>query len=198
MTFTDPTWLEEERRCLAAVRRGDWGAFRRLYEVLAPPLYARILLPRLGDAQTAEDLVGETFARAVEALDRYQDRGGSIWSWLVTIARNLMLDLHRKQARERQVGFQALLAPLGGEQGDAGDARLDGARLGEAVTKTMARLNPRYRRALELRFFEERERAECAALLEVKLGTFDVLLLRALRAFRAEWLDSPEAEKAGP
>ena len=32
--------------------------------------------------------------------------------------------------------------------------------------------------------------------MEVKLGTFDVLLLRALRAFRAEWLDSPHAEKA--
>ena len=51
----------------------------------------------------------------------------------------------------------------------------------------LARLNPRYRRALELRFFEERSRQECAAALEVKLGTFDVLLLRALRAFRKEW-----------
>ncbi len=199
MTFTDPTWLEEERRCLGAIRRGDREAFRRLYDVLAPPLYARILLPRLGDPQTAEDLLGETFARAIAGLEGYQDRGGSIWSWLVTIARNLTLDLYRARAREGrgqaslQVSFEALLAPLVGAGGDAGDARLDGARLGEAVARTLARLNPRYRRALELRFFEERERAECAAALEVKLGTFDVLLLRALRAFRAEWLDSNEA-----
>lgn len=198
MTFTDPTWLEEERRCLSALRRGDRRAFRRLYDVLAPPLYARILLPRVGDAQTAEDLLGETFARAFERLDGYQDRGGSIWSWLVTIARNLTQDLHRARAREGrgqadlQVSFEALLAPLVGAEADAGDARLDGARLGEAVARTLARLNPRYRRALELRFFEERERPECAALLEVKLGTFDVLLLRALRAFRAEWLDSSD------
>ncbi|MCB9624549.1 MAG: hypothetical protein H6723_14645 [Sandaracinus sp.] len=48
-------------------------------------------------------------------------------------------------------------------------------------------LNPRYRQAIELRFFDERERQDCADLLEVKLGTFDVLILRALRAFRKEW-----------
>ena len=28
---------------------------------------------------------------------------------------------------------------------------------------------------------------ECAAAMDVKLGTFDVLLLRALRSFRKEW-----------
>ena len=192
MTFTDPTWLEEERRCLGALRRGDLAAFRRLYEVMAPPLYARILLPQLGDAQAAEDVLAETFARAIERLDGYEDRGGSIWSWLVTIARNRTLDLHRARQRDGRgrAAFEALLAPLEGERAETGDAAIDGERLREAVTKTLCRLNPRYRRALELRFFEERERPECAELLEIKLGTFDVLLLRALRAFRTEWLDS--------
>ena len=48
-------------------------------------------------------------------------------------------------------------------------------------------INPRYRRAIELRFLEDKSREECAGAMEVKLGTFDVLLLRALRAFRKEW-----------
>ena len=198
MTFTDPKWLEEERRCLSAIRRGERDGLRRLYEVLAPPLYGRILLPQLGDPQAAQDVLAETFARAIEELDRYQDRGGSIWSWLVTIARNRARDLHRARVREgRQLAsFEALLVPLFGAEGDAGDSELDRARLGEAVTKTLSRINPRYRRALELRFLEERERVACAAALEVKLGTFDVLLLRALRAFRAEWLDSQGADEA--
>jgi RNA polymerase sigma-70 factor (ECF subfamily) len=197
VTFTDPTWLEEERRCLRAIRRGERDGLRRLYEVLAPALYSRILLPQLGDPQTAQDVLAETFVRAIAEIDRYEDRGGSIWSWLVTIARNRARDLHRAQVREGRylASFEVLLAPLIGAAGDAGDTDLDRARLGEAVTKTLSRLNPRYRRALELRFFEERERVECAASMEVKLGTFDVLLLRALRAFRAEWLDVHGAEK---
>lgn len=192
MTFTDPKWLEEERRCLGAIRRGERDGLRRLYEVLAPPLYGRVLLPQLGDPQAAQDVLAETFARAIAELDRYEDRGGSIWSWLVTIARNRARDLRRAQAREGRylASFEALLAPMIGAEGVAGDAELDRARLGEAVKGTLSRINPRYRRALELRFFEERERVECAATLEVKLGTFDVLLLRALRAFRADWLNS--------
>jgi RNA polymerase sigma-70 factor (ECF subfamily) len=211
VTFTDPTWLAEERRCLGALRRGDRAAFNRLYEVMAPPLYARVLLPRLGDPQEAEDVLAETFARAVERLDRYEDRGGSIWSWLVAIASNRAHDLHRERARDGRgrAGFAALLAPLlgtdaaggaggGASAADAAEAAIDGERLRAAVARALGRLNPRYRRALELRFFEERERTDCAAALDLKLGTFDVLLLRALRAFRAEWLDSAAEEGPKP
>lgn len=199
MTFTDPIWLEEERRCLQGLRCGDRTAFRRLYEVMAPPLYARILLPVLGDAQSAEEVLSETFARAIERLDGYEDRGGSIWSWLVTIARNRAQDLHRARERDGRgrASFESLLAPLLDGHEEVRDAALDGERLRGAVTKVLSRLNARYRRALELRFFEERERTECAALMGVKLGTFDVLLLRALRAFRAEWLDSTGSEESG-
>jgi RNA polymerase sigma-70 factor (ECF subfamily) len=191
VTFTDPAWLEEERRCLAALRRGDRRAFDRLYAVMAPPLYARVLLPRLGDAEAAADVLSESFARLVERLDGYEDRGGSIWSWLVTIAANRALDLHRERARGGRalVGYQSLLAPLMDAQAVPDDEALDGPKLRAAVARALETLNPRYRRALELRFFEDCERADCAAAMEVKLGTFDVLLLRALRAFRAAWVD---------
>jgi len=192
VTFTDPQWLEEERRCLGALRRGDRAAFGRLYQVMAPPLYARILLPRLSDPAAAEEALAETFARAVERLGSYEDRGGSIWSWLVAIALNQALDQHRARARAGRgmAGFAALLGPLVGDAAAPNDEALDGEKLRAAVAAALARLNPRYRRALELRFFEERERADCAAALEIKLGTFDVVLLRALRAFRAAWVDS--------
>ena len=192
MNFTDPSWLEEERRCLAALRRGDQAAFTRLYQVMAPPLYARVLLPRLADAAAAEDVLVETFERAVERLDSYQDRGGSIWSWLVTIANHRALDLHRERARagRARAGFQRLLAPLLGEGEAPHDERMDGERLRGLIAATLAALNPRYRRAIELRFLEDRERSACAEALGVTLGTFDVLLLRALRSFRDAWLNS--------
>lgn len=194
MTFTDPTWLEEERRCVAAARRGDRAAFRRLYELMAPPLFRDVLLPRLGDAQAAEDVLAESFQAALEGLASYQDRGGSIWSWLVTIARNRAHDRHRERARGRRAmdGLAALLAPVLEVPSTSADDALDGERLRRAVARTLEALNPRYKRALELRFFDERPRVDCAAALEVKVGTFDVLLLRALRAFHAAWLESAE------
>jgi RNA polymerase sigma-70 factor (ECF subfamily) len=190
VTFHDPAWLQEERRCLDELRRGDRNAFTRLYRAFAQPLYARVLLPKLGDREAAEDVLAETFRIMLEKLDQYEDRGGSIWSWLATIAANKARDVERERARRGQAlrGFAQLSAPLfeATAPGPAESAG-DGARLQAAVAQVMDELNPRYRRALTLRFLEDRPRVECAELLEVKLGTFDVLLLRALRAFRDRW-----------
>jgi RNA polymerase sigma factor (sigma-70 family) len=200
VTFNDPAWLEEERRYLRDLRRGDRAAFTRLYGAFARPLYARVLLPRLGEPQAAEDVLAETFRTMLEKLDQYDDRGGSIWSWLATIAANKARDLERERARRGKAlrGFAALSAPLfeGQAPGPADDAQaaVDGARLQAAVAGVMDEINPRYRRALTLRFIEDRPRVECAALLEVKVATFDVLLLRALRAFRERWQAAVAAE----
>ena len=60
--------------------------------------------------------------------------------------------------------------------------------LREAVDEVLARLSPRYRRAIQLRVLEDLPRAECARRMETTLGNFEVLVLRALRAFRAEWV----------
>ena len=190
MTFNDPAWLEQERRLLDELRRGDRTAFAQLYRAFAQPLYARVLLPKLGDRQAAEDVLAETFRIMLEKLDQYEDRGGSIWSWLATVAANRARDVERERARRGQAlrGFALLSAPLLDAQPPGpGDDAGDSARLQAAVAQVMEELNPRYRRALTLRFLEDRPRVECAELLEVKVATFDVILLRALRAFRERW-----------
>ena len=190
MSFNDPAWLEQEHRLLRELRRGDRAAFSQLYRAFAQPLYARVLLPKLGDVDAAQDALAETFRIMLEKLNQYQDRGGSIWSWLATIAANQARDLARERERAGRAlrNFETQWAPLleplmpspGGEAGDQ-------LKLQASVSQALRAINPRYSRALTLRFLEDRPRADCAALLDVKLGTFDVLLLRAVRAFRAQW-----------
>jgi RNA polymerase sigma factor (sigma-70 family) len=185
VSFDDPAWLAQERQWLEALRGGDGRAFDRLFDAYAQPLYRRILLPKLGDAASAEDALAETFRKAFERLDSYQDRGKGLWPYLTTIAINQALDMHRARARGARAlaSFESLLVPLVADAPDGPDQ----AQLRAAVEKALGAINPRYRRALELRFFEDCSRDECAARLEVKVPTFDVLLLRALRAFRAAW-----------
>ncbi len=55
---------------------------------------------------------------------------------------------------------------------------------GERIAQTLATLHPRYAETIRLRLCEERPRADCAAALGVSVETFDVLLFRAVRAFR--------------
>ena len=61
----------------------------------------------------------------------------------------------------------------------------------ERIEKALAALHPRYAQAIRLRLGEERPRAECAELLAVSVETFDVLLFRAVRAFRKAYGCSP-------
>ena len=57
---------------------------------------------------------GERSAMMLEKLEQYQDRGGSIWSWLATVAANKARDVERERARRGQAlrGFALLSAPL--------------------------------------------------------------------------------------
>jgi len=185
-------WLARERELVAGARRGDRVAVTALYRTFAPRIYARVLMPRLGNAQAAEDALSETFRTALERLDSFDDQGVSIYFWLTRIAVNKATDMHRVRARTRRAltSFEELLAPLR-PSAPRPERQLEDkereAMLREHVSTVLDRINPRYRSAIALRFLDEKSREECAAILDVKLGTFDVLLLRALRAFRREW-----------
>ena len=184
--------LRWERDCVARARRGDQRAFGELYSAYAGALFQRVLMPRLGNRAAAEDALSETFRTLLERLDRYDDQGISIWHWLSRVAVNKATDMHRVKGRTSRAlaNFEGLLAPLRGEGDNPAVATEDARhfdRLRGRVADVLGRINPRYRRAIELRFLEDQSRQTCAEALEVKLGTFDVLLLRALRAFRKEW-----------
>jgi RNA polymerase sigma-70 factor (ECF subfamily) len=192
--LNQPERLASERDLVARARAGDHYAFGELYRRFAPLLFARVLVPKLGDRAAAEDALAETFRTAFERLDAFEERGVSIYFWFARIATNKALDLHRARGVTGRAlaNIEGLLAPL--SDGPPGpdelyETRVDGVRLRDAVGRVLERLNDRYRRAIELRFVEERSREECADALGVKIGTFDVLVLRALRAFRKEWTD---------
>lgn len=177
---------------VARARRGDRTAFGELYALHAPQLYRRILLPRLGDPAAAEEALAETFCAALVALPGYEPRQESLGPWLTRIAINKATDLHRRRASAGRAlqGYERLLEPLRPPTPSAEEQLTrhdEGLLLRGRIDRTLAAIHPRYRQALELRLLQERSRPECASSLGVKVETFDVLLLRAVRAFREAW-----------
>ena len=194
LDLNQPDRLRWEADDVERARQGSRAAFSELYRAYAPALMAKVLLPKLGNREASEDALAETFRTAFERLDGFESRGISLYFWLARIATNKALDMHRAKATTGRAlaSFESLLAPLGEGPPDPGELfelRSDAVRVQKAVASVLERLNARYRRAIELRFVEELSREECATSLDVKLGTFDVLLLRALRAFRKEWAE---------
>ncbi|MCA9668556.1 MAG: RNA polymerase sigma factor [Myxococcales bacterium] len=178
-----------ERPLVERAQAGDRAALRELLGRHADALFAQVILPRVGERATAEDILKATMVTAIEKLDTFSWQGRSIYFWLRQIAANKVIDHHRKNQRGRRLA-DALKneAEVQAPPGPGPEASLIAAeerRLnGERIAQTMAKINPRYRRAIEMRLVEERSREECADALEVSVGTFDVLLFRAVRAFR--------------
>src|SRR5687767_620043 len=76
---------------------------RPILERYAQPLYGTVILPRLGDAASAEDVLRDTLATAVEKIKRFSWQGKSIYPWLRQIAINKVYDVHRQSKRSRRL-----------------------------------------------------------------------------------------------
>jgi len=181
--------LEEEQRQVEEAQQGNLDAMRPILERYAQPLYATVILPRIGDAAAAEDVLRDTMMVAVEKIHRFTWQGKSIYPWLRQIAINKVYDVHRHTKRTRRLA-DALANENPDEAADEANpdhvliAAQDREQQRARIADTMTALPERYRTAITLRLIEELPREECAARLGITIGTFDVLLFRAVRAFR--------------
>lgn len=192
--------LEQEQRLIEEAQQGNLDAMRPILERYAQPLYGTVILPRLGDAVSAEEVLRDTLATAVEKIKRFTWQGKSIYPWLRQIAINKVYDVHRQSKRSRKLA-DAMVHEVSAETDPTthADAQLmaDQERRAhrDRIDDTMTQLQDRYRQAIELRLVQELSREECAKRLGVTIGTFDVLLFRAVRAFRKHFGERNEPPK---
>lgn len=86
---------------LTALQSGDRTEFARLVEAYSAQIY-RLALKILGDTQDAEDVLQNTFLKALQNLPTFEGRS-SLSTWLYRIAVNESLMLIRKRRPEVQV-----------------------------------------------------------------------------------------------
>lgn len=192
---------DEERALVERAQAGDRRAFRELYELHSNAVFRCAIMPLTRDRNLAEDLLADTFVRALTNLARFRWQPRGLLPWLIRIGKNLCLDHLRKAGRASAwpEGFEQQIPDLSDSNSESllGRAELSDL-LRERIDAVMEDLNPRYRHVLELRMVQKRSRQEAAAELDVSLGTLDVLLFRACKSFRKFYLrrypsdDGPE------
>lgn len=178
--------LAREKRAIERAQTGDLAALEPLLAQHAEALFSCVM-GRLGDRATAEDLVKDTLLTALERIGTFRWQERSIYHWLRQIALHKVIDHHRQVGRRKR-----LCLALKNEASDEVDAVAHTALSAEEerqrakvrIEGTLVGLHPRYAEAIRLRLCEERPRSECAQRLGVEIETFDVLLFRAVRAFR--------------
>lgn len=134
----------------------------------------------------AEDLTQQTFERALRARERYDPAQALPRTWLIAIARNLLIDHFR---RDRS----GLSRPLDDDHaGEDLSQRLDetdpGISLGlePELEGALSRLSGRDRELIALRFGGDLNGPEIAEMTGMQLAAVQQALSRALRRIRAE------------
>src|SRR6266496_1443219 len=86
-------------------QKGEVRAFEILLSRHRKPVY-NFVLRFVGDKETAEDLLQETFMRVIKGADAYK-RQAKFTTWLYTIARNLCVDQTRRRKHRRHASLDA-------------------------------------------------------------------------------------------
>lgn len=181
-----PDALADERALVQRAATGDRRAFEQIYRTYARAIYGYVLVPMLGDKDDAEDCLRETFLAAFGALPSYEWKEPGLYPWLKVLAKNKARDLLRSSGRRQRLrgAFAEHVDVMVEDARDPTEEELQREHLRARIEVVLEGLNPRYAEVLRLRLLQGRSREDCAAAMEVKLGTLDVLLFRACRAFR--------------
>lgn len=161
--------------------------FDRVYEEHVFRVYAFVAY-RAADRDEAEDLTQQVFERALVAWPRFDPRRASVATWLLAIARNLVIDHYR--ARRPTAPLDAIGEDQLPSQPDTG------ARLGLApeLRAALDRLSTRDQEILALRFGADLTGAEIAEATGLSLANVQQVLSRGLRRLRDE-LEGSEIER---
>jgi len=176
---------------LEALKAGDMAEFARLVDIYSNSIY-RVALKILNDPQDAEDVLQETFIKALRALPSFEGRS-SLSTWLYRIAVNEALMLVRK----RRTNFVSIDADRDDEEGEAEPAEivdwcclpegdLLNAEARQFLNAAVQRLSPALRAVFVLRDLEGLSVKETADALNLTETAVKTRLLRARLKLREE------------
>ena len=158
---------------------GNQIAFSILLDTFWNEVYA-FQLARTKNENDAEDITIRTFSKAFDKINSYDD-AYEFKTWLITISKNLHVDLIRKRKR-------SLLDEMD-NHGDAVRKVLDETPSAEDqliieqnlanLLQDIKKLKPHYQKVINLRYFNELSYAEIAKQLNEPVNNIKVKLLRA-------------------
>ncbi|GAA1123766.1 hypothetical protein GCM10009630_22110 [Kribbella jejuensis] len=172
---------DDEQDMIRLAQAGDTAAFGWLYDRYLPSIY-RYTYSKTSSRSAAEDLTSETFLRAFRAIARRPRAQLNFAAWLVTIARNVVIDHHRSGWSRLAVVTDEVdpqvdesIGPEQAALASVGEASLRGA---------VDRLPDDQRECLMLRFFAGLSISETAAAMDRTDGAIKQLQFRATNRLR--------------
>ncbi|MEU8227356.1 sigma-70 family RNA polymerase sigma factor [Kribbella sp. NPDC048915] len=173
--------VDDEDELIRLAQAGDTTAFGRLYDRYLPSIY-RYTYSKTTSRSAAEDLTSETFLRAFRAIARRPRAQLNFAAWLITIARNVVIDHHRSGWSRLAIVTDEVDPQVDDSIGPEQAAL---ASVSEAsLRRAMDHLPEDQRECLLMRFFAGLSISETAAAMDRSDGAVKQLQFRATNRLR--------------
>jgi RNA polymerase sigma-70 factor (ECF subfamily) len=168
--------MVNEATLIKNAQQGDAQALEELWNRFTPKLFG-YLINLTKNRQLAEDLLQNTWLKAIAALPNYQARGVGLGGWLFTIAKNECRQHWRQPASTKEV-------PLDESIHDQSTHMKNNLETKLFVEKILADLSDDDQEILRLRYIADLPIADIAQVLNLNFVTVRVRVHRAITRAR--------------
>jgi RNA polymerase sigma-70 factor (ECF subfamily) len=164
----------------------DEEAIEALYQKYYPKIYNYAFL-QMGDVQASEDLASDVMLKMIESINKYHFRGLPFGAWVFRIARNRLIDLHRRRRRRGEVDLsETLSSALANPQALAERALERGQ-----IQVALKHLTDEQRQVIVLKFIQGFDNASVGQIMDRSEGAIKSLQHRALGSLRRLLYEEP-------
>jgi RNA polymerase sigma-70 factor (ECF subfamily) len=163
------------------------GGFAEAYDEQVQNVFG-FFAYRVSRPEDAQDLTQRTFERALKAWPRFDPDRAPVGAWLLSIARNLLIDHYRADTSSRNQSLDEVPEDRLGSEAASSDLGLD-----PALAEALEGLSPRDREIIALRFGGDLTGPEIAELTGLTLANVHQILSRSLRRLRGVLEERPPA-----
>jgi RNA polymerase sigma-70 factor (ECF subfamily) len=181
-------WLRKETEDIEL----DADTFTRLYETTYLIVFRYVYGLSGGPGQEAEDLAAETYARAWKMSHRFNGNKQNALNWLLSIARNLAIDLsRRRKVRNLEENTPIELLP---DSNLVPEEDVITREQIEILWRILDILSDDVREILVLRYMLGWKVKQVAQYLGITDNNVSVKIRRALKNLYSEWLRLQEKD----
>lgn len=165
----------------------DEPAVEALYQKYYPKIYNYGFM-QMGDAQAAEDLASDVMLKMIESMHKYTFRGLPFGAWVFRIARNRLIDLHRRRRRRGEVDLSGSLSSALASPHALAERALERGQIQIALKH----LTDEQRQVIVLKFIQGFDNRSIGKIMGRSEGAIKSLQHRALGALRRLMYQEPE------
>jgi RNA polymerase sigma-70 factor (ECF subfamily) len=174
-----------EEALVSLLQSKDQRGFSILYDNYSSALYG-VILKIVRSEEIAADVMQDAFVKIWKNIEAYNRTKGTLFTWILNVARNTAIDRVRSQEfqnSQRSQDLETSINFIDNQESSQFDIDVIG------IKKVVENLRPEYQQMIELLYFQGYTQAEVADEFGIPLGTVKTRVKAAIVQLRQYFVE---------